>query len=148
MIFAVREAPVDPGEAIAAVAHPGAGAVDVFCGVVRNTNDGRAVSKLEYQAYEAMAVREMERIAAEIAVEIPGTRLAAIHRVGVLGVGDVAVVCAASAPHRSEAFTACRLLIDRLKERVPVWKREYDEHGDAYWVGWKDARCIGHDHSP
>jgi molybdopterin synthase catalytic subunit len=74
-------------------------------------------------------------------------RLAVQHRTGALVVGDVAVVCAASAPHRDEAYRACRALIDRIKSRVPIWKREHGPDG-AYWVGWHDARCEGPDHDP
>jgi molybdopterin synthase catalytic subunit len=132
-------------EAIASVKHPGAGAVCAFLGVVRDHNDGRHVVKLEYEAYPAMAVAEMKRIAIEIAAEIPGTRLSVVHRTGTLAVGDVAVVCAASAPHRAEAYRACRALIDRVKARVPIWKREHGPDG-AWWVGWEDARCLPHDH--
>jgi molybdopterin synthase catalytic subunit len=84
----------------------------------------------------------MTRIARELALEIPGVRLAMLHRTGTLSVGDVAVVCAASAPHRGEAYRACRALIDRVKARVPIWKREHGPDG-AYWVGWQDARCGG-----
>ena len=141
----LREAPIDALDAIARVSHSGAGGIDVFVGVVRDENDGRAVVKLEYQAYASMAKAEMERIAEELERELPGVRVAAIHRVGALVVGDVAVVCAASAPHRGEAFRACRLLIDRIKERVPIWKREHGPEG-AYWVGWVDARCHGEEH--
>ena len=143
-LVAVREAPLSMDEAVAHVQHGGAGAVCVFLGTVRDTNDGRPVVRLEYQAYESMAVAEMRRIAEEIAREIAGVRLAVIHRVGSLGVGDAAVVCAASAPHRGEAYVACRALIDRVKLRVPIWKREHGPDG-AYWVGWQDARC-GDDH--
>jgi molybdopterin synthase catalytic subunit len=132
--------------AVLAVSHPGAGAVVTFVGTVRDVNDGKRVTLLEYEAYESMARAEMTRIKAEIEGEIPGVRLAVFHRVGALSVGDAAVVCAASAPHRGEAFRACRLLIDRVKERVPIWKREHGPDG-PYWVGWEDARCAGgHDH--
>lgn len=137
-------------EAVAAlVRRPGAGAIVVFEGTVRDVNDGRAVVLLEYEAYEAMAVAEMERIAAQVELEHGGdVRVAARHRIGALGVGDVAVICAASAPHRTEAFEACRALIDRIKESVPIWKREHGPDG-AYWVGWEDARCTpGHAHAP
>ena len=82
----------------------------------------------------------LERIAREVEAEIPGVRLAAAHRVGALSVGDAAVICAASAEHRGEAFRACRRLIDAIKARVPVWKREWGPDG-PYWVGWEDARC-------
>jgi len=142
----VRSEPLSVDEAIAMVAHAGAGGVAVFLGVVRDVNEGRAVSRLEYEAYGSMASAEMDRIRVEIESEISGVRLAALHRVGSLDVGDVAVVCAASAPHRGEAFRACRLMIDRLKERVPIWKREHGPDG-PYWVGWQDARCApDHDH--
>src|SRR5689334_15607911 len=110
-------------EAIDHVRRPGAGGIATFVGVVRDTNDGRAVTRLEYSAYESMAKREMARIAEQVEGEIEGARVSALHRVGSLEVGDIAVVCAASAPHRGEAFRACRLLIDRIKEQVPIWKR-------------------------
>jgi molybdopterin synthase catalytic subunit len=144
-LVALRDAPLSVDEAIAHVKHGGAGAVCVFLGMVRDHNDGRAVVKLEYEAYAAMAVAEMTRIADELAAEIAGVRLAVVHRTGALEVGDVAVVCAASAPHRGEAYRACRALIDRVKARVPIWKREHGPEG-AYWVGWQDARCADDDH--
>ena len=139
-LVALRHAPVALDEAVGFVSHEGAGAVSVFLGVVRIENDGRAVHTLEYSAYAQMAVKEMSRIAAELCAEIPGTRVAALHRLGLLRVGDVAIVCAASSPHRHEAFVACRMLIDRIKSRVPIWKRETGPDGAA-WVGWVDARC-------
>jgi molybdopterin synthase catalytic subunit len=145
-LFRVQEAPLDVAEATAAVSAPDIGGIDLFLGAVRNHNDGRAVTRLEYHAYVSMAEKEMQRIADEIALELPGVRLAALHRIGSLGVGDLAVVCAAGAPHRAEAFKACRALIDRIKHRVPIWKREHGPDG-PYWVGWEDARCgDGHDH--
>jgi len=146
-LFRVVETPLDVAEAIAAVSGPEIGGVDVFLGLVRDHNDGRAVTRLEYHAYVSMAEKELSRIAAEIAREIPGTRLAALHRIGALAVGELAVVCAAGAAHRDEAFRACRALIDRIKHQVPVWKREHGPDG-PYWVGWQDARCgDGHDHA-
>lgn len=144
----VRDAALSLDEVVKEVSRPGAGGIATFLGVVRDESDGRAVTRLDYSAYESMAKREMEKIADEIEREIEGVRVAAIHRVGSLTVGDAAIVCAASAPHRGEAFRACRLLIDRIKERVPVWKREYGPDGAA-WVGWVDARCSpehGHHH--
>jgi molybdopterin synthase catalytic subunit len=134
-------------EVVAHVSRPGAGGIATFVGVVRDESDGRAVTRLDYSAYEAMAKREMTKIADELEKEITGVRLSAIHRVGSLGVGDAAIICAASAPHRGEAFQACRELIDRIKARVPIWKREYGPDGAA-WVGWVDARCSpdGHEH--
>jgi molybdopterin synthase catalytic subunit len=139
-LAAIREAPLSLDEALGHVSHPGAGGVATFLGVVRDSNDGRAVTRLEYEAYDGMAAAEMRRIGDEIEAQLPGVRVAALHRKGSLSVGDAAVICAASAPHRGEAFEACRLLIDRIKARVPIWKREHGPDG-AYWVGWQDARC-------
>jgi len=144
-LVALREVDLSLDEAIAHVKHGGAGAVCVFLGTVRDTNEGLPVVRLDYEAYPSMALAEMTRIAEGIAQEIADVRLAVIHRVGSLGIGDVAIVCAASAPHRGEAYEACRALIDRVKARVPIWKREHGPEG-AYWVGWQDARC-GQEHA-
>jgi molybdopterin synthase catalytic subunit len=142
----VRSDPLSIDAAVAMVAHEGAGAIAVFLGTVRDVNDGHPVTRLEYEAYASMAGAEMDRIRLEIENEIEGARVAAVHRVGSLGVGEISVICVASAPHRAEAFRACRLMIDRLKERAPIWKREHGPDG-PYWVGWEDARCPpGHDH--
>ena len=139
--------PLSLDRVIAAVSHPGAGAVVTFVGAVRDTNAGHTVTRLEYEAYASLATAEMGRILAELAAELPGVRVAVHHRTGSLDVGDAAVVCAASAPHRAEAFDACRRVIDRVKARVPIWKREHGPDG-PYWVGWEDARCEpGHDHA-
>lgn len=139
-LFEIRDSALSLDEVVAAVARPEAGAVATFVGTVRSQNAGLPVTLLEYQAYSSMAAKEMARIAAEIGASIPEARLAVLHRVGALKVGDVAVICAASTPHRAEAFEACRLLIDRIKARVPIWKREHGPNG-PYWVGWEDARC-------
>lgn len=143
----LRETALSLDEVVAHVSRPGAGGIATFVGVVRDESDGRAVTRLDYSAYEAMAKREMTKIADELEKEIEGVRVSAIHRIGSLGVGDAAIICAASAPHRGEAFKACRELIDRIKSRVPIWKREYGPDGAA-WVGWVDARCSpdGHEH--
>ena len=145
----LREAPLSLDEAIGHVSRPGAGGIAVFVGVVRDENDGRAVTRLEYSAYASMALKEMVTIAEEVERDVAGARVCAIHRIGSLLVGDAAIVCAASAPHRGEAFEACRQLIDRIKARVPIWKREWGPDGAA-WVGWEDARCApghaGHSH--
>ena len=143
----IRAEPLRIDEIVEAVSHAGAGAVAVFLGTVRETNEGRAVSLLEYEAFESMAETELGRILAEISEELPGVRVAATHRTGALRVGDAAVACAASSPHRDAAFRACRMLIDRIKARLPIWKREHGPDG-PYWVGWEDARCdpTGHRH--
>jgi molybdopterin synthase catalytic subunit len=140
MVLDVRDAPISVDECLRAVSHPSAGGIAIFIGAVRAENEGRSVVRLEYHAYDSMAKAELVRLAAEIEREIPGVRLSALHRVGSLVVGDAAVVCAASAVHRDEAFRACRLLIDRVKAQLPIWKREYGPDG-AWWVGWVDARC-------
>ncbi len=134
-------------DVVAQVRRPGAGAVDVFVGMVRDEAEGLPVTLLEYEAYRPMSLAELSRCVAEIEASDPDVRLAVTHRLGALKVGDVAIVCAASSPHRSEAFAACRALIDAIKARVPIWKREHGPDG-AHWVGWRDARCgpDGHTH--
>ena len=141
----IRTEALSLDEAIKAVSHEGAGAIATFVGVVRSQNHGRPVTLLEYEAYSTMAETELSRVLEEIGAASPGVRVFAAHRVGPLAVGETAVVCAASAPHRDEAFRACRLLIDRIKARVPIWKREHGPDG-PYWVGWADARCGHGDH--
>lgn len=138
-LFELRETPLGVDECVAAVQSAEMGGIALFLGIVRDHNHGRDVSLLEYQAYASMAEKELRAIAEEIELEIPGVRLACLHRTGALAVGDVAVICAAAAPHRGEAFTACRELIDRLKARVPIWKREHGAAG-PHWIGWQDVR--------
>jgi molybdopterin synthase catalytic subunit len=144
-LFAVRKSPITVDEALLAVSSPECGGLAVFVGTVRNHEQGLPVTLLEYHAYESMAEKQLRRIGEQIQAELPGVRVAALHRVGALNVGEAAVICVAAAPHREEAFQACRLLIDRIKEEVPVWKREHGPDG-PYWVGWQDARCKGHEH--
>jgi molybdopterin synthase catalytic subunit len=102
-------------------------------GAVRDHARGRPIRHLEYEAYPEMAVREMDKISAEAARRWPGTRVAIGHRSGHLEVGELAVVIAAAAPHRAEAFDACRFAIDTLKQSVPIWKKEVSTDGE-YWV--------------
>lgn len=133
-LVAVRDAPLSVDEVLAAVRHPSAGGVALFLGVVRDHADGAEVARLDYEAYEALAVKEMRRILEGLAAEMPGVRLAATHRVGRLDIGDAAVVVGASAAHRAEAFAACRAAIDRIKDTVPIWKKEWGPGGEAHWV--------------
>jgi molybdopterin synthase catalytic subunit len=126
--------PLSLDRCVAAVRGPDAGGIVTFTGMVRNVSHGERIERLEYEAYPGMAERVMERLCDQIEAEIGGARLAVEHRTGVLAVGDIAVVIAAAAPHRAEAFAACRALIDRLKEEVPIWKKEIGESG-AEWVG-------------
>ncbi|MFO0589168.1 MAG: molybdenum cofactor biosynthesis protein MoaE [Polyangiaceae bacterium] len=141
----IRVEPLSLDEVTREVRHAGAGAIATFEGTVRDTNEGRAVTLLEYEAYGPMAETELAKILDEIRAEHPEVRVAALHRIGSLHVGDAAVLCAASAPHRTEAFRACREAIDRIKARLPIWKREHGPDG-PYWVGWEDARCTPDDH--
>ncbi len=126
--------PLSLDRCLSAVASAEAGGVVTFTGMVRRQSRGHTVHHLEYEAYGEMAQKEMARLILEIEAEVPGSRLAVEHRVGRLEIGDVAVVIAAAAPHRAEAFTACRAMIDRLKERVPIWKKEVSVDGEE-WVG-------------
>jgi MoaE-MoaD fusion protein len=118
----------------AAVADPGAGAIATFVGMTRNENSGRRVLRLEYEAYEPMALSEMRKLAEEAGQRWKITRAAITHRIGVVEIGEASVAIAVSAPHRAEAFSACRFLIDRIKEIVPIWKKEHFEGGEI-WVG-------------
>ncbi|MGE0788994.1 MAG: molybdopterin converting factor subunit 1 [Sandaracinaceae bacterium] len=131
---ALRSSALSMDEVAALVKHPGAGALALFAGWVRDHHEGRRVSALEYSAYETMALREMIAIVEELEREHDGVRLAVHHRIGALAIGDTAVLCAASAAHREEAFVAGRALIDRIKERAPIWKKETTDDG-VVWVG-------------
>jgi molybdopterin synthase catalytic subunit/molybdopterin converting factor small subunit len=130
----LRTGPLSVDEAIAAVAHPGAGGIALFLGVVRDHAEQGAVARLDYEAHPSLAEKELAAVLDELQAEHPGTRLCALHRVGALAVGDIAVIVAASAPHRAEAFAACRAAIDRIKQRVPIWKKEWAPDGSALWV--------------
>ena len=126
--------PLSWQEVVDAVSGPGQGGLVVFCGNVRDHNQGKDVVRLDYEAYDEMAVRAMDQIAARIEGEYPGSRIAITHRTGSLNIGDTAVLVAASAPHRAEAFAACRAAIEALKQEVPIWKKEYSADG-AEWLG-------------
>ena len=119
---------------VRAVRDPAAGAVVVFVGTTRNENVGRRVVRLEYEAYERMAVREMRALAAAATRRWRLRRVAMVHRIGRVPVGQASVAIAASSGHRTEAFTACRWLIDALKRIVPIWKREH-YRGGVIWIG-------------
>lgn len=119
---------------MAAVSSRDRGGIVTFTGQVRAQAHGEAIDYLEYEAYEPMATQEITRLCDGIEREVAGARLAVEHRLGRLAVGDTAVVIAAAAPHRAEAFAACRAMIDRLKESVPIWKKEVGRSGHV-WVG-------------
>ncbi|HLQ61548.1 MAG TPA: molybdenum cofactor biosynthesis protein MoaE, partial [Candidatus Acidoferrales bacterium] len=131
--------PLDARRLEAAVAHPGAGAICTFTGVVRDQSKGQAVTHLEYEAYAGMAEKEMRVIAEEIAGRWPEARVAMAHRTGRLEIGEASVVVSVSCPHRAEAIAACKWGIDRLKESVPIWKKEFLP-GGAVWIEGEEAR--------
>jgi molybdopterin synthase catalytic subunit len=115
------------------VMSPKSGGIDVFIGTVRNATKGKAVLRLEFEAYEAMAVKEMEKIAQQALEKWPVQKLLIHHRTGILTIGEVPVIIAVSAAHRAAAFEACRYVIDTLKQTVPIWKKEIFEDGEV-WV--------------
>ncbi|HZU15424.1 MAG TPA: molybdopterin converting factor subunit 1 [Candidatus Dormibacteraeota bacterium] len=142
VLIEVTDRELDPRRLEAAVAHPGAGAICTFTGVVRDHSRGEPVTHLEYEAYHDMAERQMRLIADEIGRRWPEARVAMVHRTGRLEIGEASVVVSVSCPHRAEAFEACRWGIDRLKESVPIWKKEYARSG-AVWIEGAEARPSG-----
>ena len=133
-LIAVRDCELSVDEVRAAVADPGAGGLALFVGAVRDTDHDRDVTALSYSAHPS-AEAELRRVAEVIAEKFPVLGIAAVHRVGDLEIGDLAVVVAVSCPHRAEAFDACRALIDELKASVPIWKHQRFADGDSEWVG-------------
>jgi len=130
--------PIVLDELLAAVADPKAGAVVVFIGMTRDNNEGRDVERLEYEAYAGMAEKELEKIVAEARARWGIARIAVAHRTGVVPIGLASVVIAVSSAHRGDAFEAARFTIDRLKQVVPIWKKEFFA-GGAVWIG--DQAC-------
>jgi molybdopterin synthase catalytic subunit len=110
------------------------GALCLFVGIVRDHDEGRATTAIQYEAYGSMAEEEIARIVERLSREFPAVRLALRHRVGRLSVGDASVAIAAVSPHRAEAFEACRAAIDRIKTTVPIWKKEFHPDGSSEWV--------------
>lgn len=133
-LLGIRSEPLSVDECLAAVRRPDAGGIALFIGVVRDHDHDRRVRELEYTAHPD-AELSLARLAAEIEAAYPVCALAAVHRVGLLEIGDLAVVVAVSCPHRAEAFEAARRLIDDLKATVPIWKRQVFADGEIEWVG-------------
>jgi molybdopterin synthase catalytic subunit len=129
----VSSEPLDVGSVVNRVVGPDIGGIVSFIGTVRDTSRGHSIRHLEYDAYPEMAEREIRKIADHAAQRWPGTRVAVAHRRGRLEVGEIAVVVAAGAPHRGDAFAAARYTIDTLKQQVPIWKKEVTIDGE-YWV--------------
>ena len=137
--FEVTSEPLDARRLEQAVAHSGAGAISTFTGIVRDNSRGRSVTHLEYEAYAEMATAQMRKIAEEIAERWPEARVAMVHRTGRLDIGEASVIVSVSAPHRAESIAACKWGIDRLKETVPVWKKEHAGDG-TYWIEGDEAQ--------
>ena len=125
---------IDPAAVLGQVGGPDDGAVLLFLGTVRDHNDGSAVEGLTYEAYESMATRELQAIAEEAAERAGTERLVVVHRIGALAIGDASVAIAVSTPHRAEAYDASRHVIEEIKKRLPVWKREHYVDAEARWV--------------
>jgi molybdopterin synthase catalytic subunit len=133
-LIGIRDTPLSVDEVLRAVGDPGAGGTALFVGTVRDEDHERGVTRLSYSAHPS-AERELRAVTEKVVAEFPVKAIAAVHRVGDLEIGDLAVVVAASCPHRAEAFEACRRLIDDLKAQVPIWKHQLFADGDAEWVG-------------
>lgn len=142
--FRFSQTAIDPAAEREALENPGCGGFVTFEGWVRNHNEGRDVKRLEYEAFEALAIKEGERIVAAAIAKFGVEHAACVHRVGALAIGDLAVWVGVSSQHRGEAFAACRYIIDEVKHRVPIWKKESYVNGDSGWVNCE--RCASHRH--
>jgi molybdopterin synthase catalytic subunit len=152
MRFRFTDQAIDTEGARRELLDPGAGGYASFEGWVRNFNEGQEVTRLEYEAFRELALKEGERILAEAAARFPIKHALCIHRVGSLDLSDMAVWVGVSSAHRGEAFDACRFIIDEVKHRVPIWKKEHYRSGDSGWVNCE--RCAAapdhrhaHDHA-
>lgn len=138
-LFAISDKEIPIGDLRERLADSGAGGLCVFEGWVRNENDGRAVNRLEYEVYEPLAIQEGTKVLEEAKQKFPFLRASCVHRSGLLEIGDCAVWVGVVAPHRDEAFKACRYIIDQIKIRLPIWKKEHYADGDSDWVNCE--RC-------
>jgi len=132
-LIKITDAPLNIQGVIDQVAQPGLGGINVFIGTVRNQTNGKKVVRLEYEAYESMALSEMTQLGNRVRKQWPDALVAIHHRTGILLPGDAAVVIAVATPHREHAFAACKFTIDTLKKTVPIWKKEVFEDGEV-WV--------------
>jgi molybdopterin synthase catalytic subunit len=146
-MFRFSLTPVDSSSARAQLADPACGAYVAFEGLVRDLNDGRRVRQLEYEAFEPLAISEGEKILQEARDRFAVRQVACVHRTGLLAIGELAVWVGVSAPHRDEAFRACRYVIDEVKHRVPIWKKEHYEDGDSGWVNCERCAAEPHTHT-
>jgi molybdopterin synthase catalytic subunit len=144
--FSFSKSALAPESYRAALEDPAAGGYSSFEGWVRNHNEGHAVTRLEYEAFEVLANKEGERIVTEAVQRFGVLKAACVHRIGSLAIGDLAVWVGVSSRHRAEAFAACRYIIDEVKHRVPIWKKEHYVDGDSGWVNCERCAEHAHDH--
>ncbi len=140
-MFEIVDHPIDAAAVTAAVAGPTRGATVTFIGTTRDHNDGRTVTRLEYEAYPEMALAEMRKIGDTAKERWPIAAIAIVHRIGVVPIGAASVVIAVSSAHRVAAFEACHFAIDRLKEVVPIWKKEHFDGGEV-WIGSQKGQAF------
>jgi len=145
-IFSFSSVALTPDAYRRALEDAAAGGYASFEGWVRNHNEGHAVTHLEYEAFEVLANKEGERIVREAIAKFGVIKAACVHRVGDLAIGDLAVWVGVSSRHRAEAFAACRYIIDEVKHRVPIWKKEHYANGDSGWVNCERCATHGHEH--
>lgn len=146
MKFAISDTAIDPVAARQSVADNSCGALVVFEGWIRNHNEGQAVERLEYEVYRPLAEKEGALIITEACDHFGINHAMCIHREGLLELGDIAVIVVVSAPHRAEAFAACRHIIDEVKSRLPIWKKEHYATGVSEWVNCEHCAAAGHTH--
>jgi molybdopterin synthase catalytic subunit len=146
MRFRFTQSAIDAAQARHELLDLGAGGYVSFEGWVRDHNEGQEVTRLEYEAFQELAVKEGERIVAEALRRFPVMHALCIHRLGALGLSDMAVWAGVSSAHRGEAFDACRFIIDEVKHRVPIWKKEHYRSGDSGWVNCERCAAAPHHH--
>ena len=142
--FTLSDAALDPSTLRAALRDGGCGGYVAFEGWVRDHNEGRRVLRLEYEAFAPLALREGERILQQAREQFGLEHVRCAHRIGALAIGELAVWVGVSAAHRGEAFDACRFVIDHIKHRVPIWKKEYYQDGDSGWVNCEHCAAPAH----
>ena len=145
-VIRISSEAIDPCALREALFDDAAGAYCSFEGWIRNLNEGQSVMRLEYEVYEPLSITEGKKILAEAAAKFPHLHAHCVHRSGLLEIGDCAVWVGVSSPHRDEAFQACRYIIDAVKFRLPIWKKEFYTNGDSGWVNCE--RCAQHGHAP
>ena len=140
-MYELKDTSLDLNELVSAVGDPGVGAIVTFIGTTRDNNEGRRVHSLEYEAYQGMAEQEMRKLGDEAQAKWQINGVAVHHRIGRVPIGEASVMIAVASPHRDEGFKACRYIIDELKKRVPIWKKEIYEGGEV-WIGTQTGQRL------